>query len=325
MKLTVTGILLILLYNLLSATKGVYLASLLQAYHPVLILVACFSLVAVFFIAIQARSLRALSGRVRGATLDVIAINLTSAGSWFSFYYALKFLEPAVVTAISASMGPLSTILLARYLRPGKPATRVEMISSAGIFAAMLVLISGTWLGYSAVGAINAPRAAMGIGATLLCGMSVVGNTIFSKRLNDRQINPRAIMAVRFFLLIALGAILLPHGSAAVLASPGTLAPIFLIAVFGIIIPLYALQIGIARCEPIVVAMTLATAPLFVYAVQFFDARLHSSPTTLAGVALLMTFTLVGVVGGMRRGRAAAAIARPAVMPSAAPAGSSRI
>ncbi|WP_437487588.1 DMT family transporter [Sorangium sp. So ce1014] len=325
MSLTATGILLILVYNLLSATKGVYLASLLQAYHPVLILVACFSLVALFFVALQAMSLRRLVGRVRSAVPDVIAVNLTTAGSWFSFYYALKFLEPAVVTSISASVGPLSTILLAKRLRPGKPATRAEIVSSVGILGAMFVLISGTWLGYSAVGAIDAPRAAVGIAATLLCGICVVGNTIFSKRLNDRAMDSRAVMAVRFFILIALGTLLLPTGSVAALTSPGTLPPIFLIAIFGVIIPLYALQVGIARCEPIVVALTLATAPLFVYAVQFFDARLHASPITLVGVALLTMFTAVGAIGGLRRSRGAAVSAQGATLPCAGRAGARRI
>lgn len=65
----------------------------------------------------------------------------------------------------------------------------------------------------------------------------------------------------------------------------------------GLIVPLYSLQLGMERCDPLTIALLLATLPLFMYVIQVFDKRLTLSSYSLVGIILTVVFLLVSVVG----------------------------
>lgn len=56
------------------------------------------------------RGLPAALSPFREQRADVLAINGTTAVTWLSMLYALKFLEPAIVNVISLAIGPALTV-----------------------------------------------------------------------------------------------------------------------------------------------------------------------------------------------------------------------
>lgn len=295
------GILLIVAFNALSAAKEVYVAHLLQAAHPIVVLSFTFSITALFFLALEVRSFDSYIQSLRRQSVNVLLLNITTMVSWMSFFMALKFMEPAVADAIGFALGPILTIMLWRVLRPDRPATRSEVIAAIGILIGVLLLLGSTWIGRSAVGHISLNNNLLGLACSLLCGLAVVGNTIFSKRLSDHGMTARRIMAQRFLLLIVSGIALWPASVQLASITFEFIGIMLLIALLGVIVPLYLLQLGIERCEPVTVSLLLSCLPAFSLLLQLFDPRLSVSYYSVAGIILCVGFTGIGVISRIER------------------------
>jgi drug/metabolite transporter (DMT)-like permease len=290
------GVLLVLLYNALSASKGVYLGSLLQRLDPVVMLVGCFGLTAVFFNALQFRNIAAYVGAIRRNALDVVAANLFTCFGWYSFFLAMKYLEPAVSGAVSNAIGPVITLTLVGLgLMKSQDirVTRDGVLASVATMVAVLSLGYATWTGRTGVGGKSSWELSFGLAMAVLCGVCVVGNTVYGRRLARAGLPADQVMAARFFLLLAGGSLLLPDDAGQQIAE--NIESVLVIAGLGIIVPLYALQQGIARLSALTVLLLLATVPAFVFAVQTFDSRLGFSPVSLAGITLTVCFSAWGI------------------------------
>jgi drug/metabolite transporter (DMT)-like permease len=289
------GILCILLYLILSASQGVYLGSLLQRLDPVVLLVGSSGLAAGFFNMLQLRRLRVYACQLRQTWQDVLVLNAVSAVGWYSLFLALKYLEPAVSGALANAIGPLvllALVTLGGLHVPEVRATRSGVLAAAGTAAAVLFLGLTTWSGRSGVKAAPAGELALGLGMALLCGVCGVGTTVFSHRLKRNGFPADGVMAARFFALLVCGAFLLPDGAWGQFAA--NWATVVVIAALGFIAPLYALQLGIARVDPLTVAILVAMAPAFAFAVQALDQRLAFSASSLVGIGATIAFSLWG-------------------------------
>lgn len=295
------GIMLIIAFNVLSAAKEVYVAHLLQAAHPMVVLLFTFSITALFFLSLEVRSFASYVQGLRRQRVNVLLLNITTMVSWMSFFMALKFIEPAVADAIGFALGPILTIMMWRALRPDRPATRGEVVAAIGIFIGVLVLLGSTGSGRSAVGHISFNDNLLGLACSLVCGLAVVGNTIFSKRLSDSGMTAHRVMAQRFLLLIASGIALWPASVPLASITIEFMGIMLLIALFGVIIPLYVLQLGIERCEPVTVSLLLSCLPAFSLLLQLFDPRLALSYYSVAGIILCVGFTGIGIISRIER------------------------
>jgi hypothetical protein len=176
---------------------------------------------------------------------------------------------------------------------PDVRVTRGRVIAAAGTAAAVLFLGLTTWGGRSAVRGRPAGELALGLAMALLCGVCGVGTTIVSRRLKGNGFTADQVMAARFFALLLCGAVALPAGAWGQFAANVT--TVVIIATLGIIAPLYMLQLGIARVDPLTVHMLVAMVPAFVFAVQALDQRLAFSASSLLGVGATILFSLWGV------------------------------
>jgi drug/metabolite transporter (DMT)-like permease len=290
------GLFYVLIYNLLSGAKEVYFSSLVQGIPPIPTAVILFVYVTLFFNLLQLHELPARWQRLKAAGKDVFFLNLTSMASWFSFFYTLKYLEPAISSTIVLSIGPVLTLVFSSYFRPQSKVHWLERFASLGTLSTVALLIGATWIGRTAVGVMPLKNFIIGMSSCLICSVSVVGNTIFSKRLNDLKWTPKQIMADRFFLMILIGALFWPNSVAPLPLAFGDRLIIWpLASLLGVIAPLYALQMGIQRCEPIIVSLLLSTAPLFILLGQLMDHRFVWSNLSLVGIMISIVFTLIGV------------------------------
>jgi drug/metabolite transporter (DMT)-like permease len=291
-------------FALFTAALDVYAGNQLQAHDPATVAAISFTVACVFFIAVTAvrAGLVETFRPLRTSRYDVVMINVTTAVTWLSMLYALKFLEPAVVNVVGLALGPLFTILLSPLLRPGTSVLRTEILVSFGITALIGLLVWGSFTGRSGVGELGSTEVIVGVGLTLLTGIGSVANVIYSKRLSDTGLAPQSVLAIRFFLMLAVTWVLVATNDAPGLQA--ALVPSAVIAVIGVALPLYLLQVGIRHTEPITASILLTLSPLFAYLLQLPDRRLTPSALTLAGVLGITALVAVGTLARIRHDRA---------------------
>ncbi len=292
----------VLAFNLLSGIQAAYLSGLLQQANLFATIAVTFTLVGAFFLV--ASALRRRQGpapfRWKEVAPDLLAINLTTAGSWLGFFGALKFVEPAVVSALANAVGPLLTLFITTAVLKSERLSRHEIVAALGVLACMLMMVGTLYAGKGALGEMAPGQVFLGVAMSLLCGLSMVLNTIVSKRLNNRGVEPHAIMKFRFVLIVLVAyAVAGRDQTVATLQAHG--GALLLVAFVGNLVPLYVLQVGISKVPPLVVSFALVLAPLFYFGAQQFNSRLSFSAPTLLFIVLSLLCLSYGIFAKSRR------------------------
>jgi len=300
---TVRGLVLLLPYPALSAVVDVYASHGEQALDPAVVAAVAFTLTVAVF-AVLAAATRAtrpwqpsLDGPPSGpvATLssypgDVLAINISTALTWIALLYALKFLEPAVVNAVSLAIGPAVTAMASPLLRRGTSVLGAEAGISAAVFAVIVLLCWGSAAGLTSIGHVGPGRAAVGLAATLISGLGSAGTFIYAKRLSERGVRPSAVLSSRFYLAAGASWVIAVADHLPRLAA--SLIPGAVVAVIGVAVPAYLLQFAVRYTEPITISLLDNLAPLLTYLLQLADGRLRPSLFSLLGI-----LAITGLIG----------------------------
>ncbi|TNM28820.1 DMT family transporter [Streptomyces sedi] len=287
----------LLAYAVLAAAMDVYVGNRFEVVSPAAIAAVAFTLaVAVFAAADGAR--RRLRPAAPGALTrhrpDLIALNVTTAVTWLSTFYALDHLEPAVVNVVSLALGPVITVLAGPLLRRRSRVLGTEVAVSVGLCGLLGVLVWGSFSGRSGLGEIAAGDVARGLAFTLSCAAGSAANILYMKRLNDAGCDPGSVLATRFVLIgVVSWALVALEGAPGLHAA---LVPGVVVAVIGVGVPLCVLQAGVRHTEPITTSLLLCLSPLFALLLQLGDGRLRFSPLTLVGVVGVVALVAVGVL-----------------------------
>lgn len=286
----------ILVFNLLSGIQAVYLSGLLQKANLFATIAITFFFVSIFFLGVSFFMNREKNTDIPIAKFyNVLAINLTTAGSWLGLFVALKYIEPAVVSALANAIGPMLTLFITVKLAKSDKLTRAELVSAIGVFFCMMLMIHSTINGTSALGNISRNHAIIGITMSFLCGLSMVLNTIFSKRLSNQGVKPHSIMTFRFILIILVSAYIAGYNEIMVTMQQYWLR-LLLVAMLGNVLPLYILQVGISKVSPLIVSFALVLAPLFYFLSQQFSSRISFSAETLIFILCSLMFLSYGII-----------------------------
>ncbi|HEY2577318.1 MAG TPA: DMT family transporter [Streptosporangiaceae bacterium] len=280
----------------MTAALDVYAGSTVQSISPVVLAAISFSLTAAFFVALEAarHGPAATLRPLYALRHDVVAINVTTAVTWLSMLYALKYLEPAVVSVTVVALGPILTVVLGPMLRRGSFILRAETWVSVGILALLGVLVWESAIGRSGVGSLGTGQVVAGFLFALACGVGSMANIIYMKRLSEAGQTPQAVLAIRFFLMIAITWVLTAFVSRPQLSE--AFWPSVLVAVIGVGLPIYVLQIGIKHTEPITTSLLISASPLVTLLLQLFDRRLDPSPLSFVCTFAVVILVAVGVV-----------------------------
>ncbi len=177
----------------------------------------------------------------------MVRMNVLSAITFVGFYASLTLIPASTTNALETAVGP---IVVAH-------STRRSRSTAALLGALALALAIHSWdsSGWAAVsGALLA----------VVAGWGMARIAVLSRRLGDLGVGAITVTAHRFHATYLLaGALWLSTGAdttgVAVLAGYGLLA---------VVAPLFLLQVGLQRADPLAATMVVVAAPSITYAVQ---------------------------------------------------------
>jgi drug/metabolite transporter (DMT)-like permease len=245
------------------------------------------------------RQVRALIGHVG----LFFALNATTAAAWIMIFFALKNLEPAIVSTLYTGIGPtavlaLSALGLAMTKRPD--IGRIEFAAHLGVLASLIAIALVAVLGQSGLSGPSVGTRLAAVALAVVGGILIAVGHMIARRLGDLGVGSVALMGLRFPLTLGI-AIIAEFALDQNLPRPDAEAlPLLAATAFAlIVIPSFFLQLGVARTSPLTVNVIRALGPTFVFAAQQFDGRLHFSGGTLA---CILAFVFFETIASMLRG-----------------------
>lgn len=195
-----------------------------------------------------------------------------------------------MASAIITGLAPLLIVLIyPLFARSEKREYRLVFLIGIALCSIWLGWLSiqegGTKNGYSF------QQVASGIGFAVACALFSLFSNIFSKKLSNHGCPPETIMAHRFYLTIAITFAYSSVVSELSDVMGSAFSGVVLLAILGVIVPLWCLQYAIKVLTPVKVMVFMAVSPAFTF--RLFDPRLSPSPFSFVAILLLCFFSVV--------------------------------
>jgi drug/metabolite transporter (DMT)-like permease len=291
------GSLLVLGFVLLSAVRDVYFGHTFQSVgFFTVILIGC-TICTAFFLVVSALRRGSGLGVLRRNIGIVVAVNVTTAIAWIFYFFALTHISPAVANTLYSGIGPLAIIALEAAgwrIVARAPVRRMEAVLFVGVGISLFLIAFGAVRGFSGVQGKSPHLSIAGVVLAAIAGVSLVVSILYTRKLHDRGVGSDAILATRFILIVVIAAVAEAYNDRSLLGYPPTeLAWLGLSASVLIVMPIYVLQLGIARSVPLTANIIRALGPVAVFGAQLVDPRVVFSSYMLC--ALL--FYAVCIIG----------------------------
>jgi len=223
-------------------------------------------------------------------------ISLATAAAWNCYFFALTHIEPAVANTLFSGSGPIVVVLASLFASEEKriyERRRLEKFCYAGLCATMIAIVIVAVSGRSGLGATTPLAALLGSLTAIASGTLIAVSLLISRRLNEEGLTANTIMAVRFSLgvLVAANIIYAQEQPSGIALDKATLT-VSIAALCLIVLPSYALQIGVSQTAPLTVQVIVSLSPIMVFAAQLLDGRTHYAPATLICVIFYGIFIL---------------------------------
>ncbi len=297
------GPLLVLAFGLSQAFRDVYFGHLFQGVDFFAVILMAFVLSTAIFGPIALIRARAELAIVRSNWRDVLAMNVTTAIAWNCYFFGLTHLEPSIVNTVHSGMAPLTVAVMGacgvKLAKPHRIGPR-EWGSYAGIALSIAALGWVVLAGDSGVAGADMATRAIALVLLVGGGTSITVSLLYAKRLNDRGVGSAAVTTVRYILMIAVAAVVeIARGGPSGISGAGNAAFLAVAATALIVLPLYAMQVGTALTAPLTGQIIRALGPVFVFALEQFDGRLHYSAPVLA---CILAYSACVVAGNLAHG-----------------------
>lgn len=272
----------VLLAVLLQAGGQVAYGTYLRTLPSPLFVFASFLAAMLFFLAV--------SGRGAGAPAwkPLLVLNVATALTFLSFFYALKLVEPAIAGAINVGIAPLAAVLIALATTGSRPSAR-RLVVCLGVFFGCAVLAVSATRGHGSTD-VSTGWVWSGVLASVATGCGAVLITMASKALLDRGWASGAVLAHRFYLIlpVSLSLALATSDPSWIDWSLHLVLTVGAVAAFGVVAPLYLLQVGIRRTDPYTVMVTMAAMPIVTFALQGLSPAYAWTWPTALGLAVII-------------------------------------
>ena len=295
-----SGVTFVLMYVTVASTGSVYTGGLLEDVDPNVLLFLAFLITTLFFLSATLLGREQSTTRISHHIRDVSLLNLFTVTSWVGFFYALENLEPAIVNALFIGIGPIVSLISNAVLRRHAKVHPVDIVACLGVLIASGFLMWTALSGNSSLQGRSTQEIGLGLFFALLGGVTIPLAVIYSKKLHEAGFVTNQIMAHRFYFLIFLLIFLMESRQVFPVAVNYPME-VLLVTFLSVLLPLYFLQLGIKKIEPVLVQIIIASSPVVIFLCQLFDERLVASVYSLVGVAILALFAGVAIVSNIRR------------------------
>lgn len=298
-----TGIAIGLIFSFISAIFDVYVAFVTQVLSTLLVIFYCFTASTVFFAACAfRRKANVLFSKLADSWWLVIIVNVSVLMNWGGLFYALRYLEPAVVGVASVACGPALTliIVLAKKKRSAKVAF-IDALVSCLVLISVGIMLFNSFAGDSGIATTTVEQRLLGIASVLVCAVGTVMYTVFSKELFARQWSVYETLAVRNVAMIGVCLIAIPAAGESFVLDSNLILPMIILVAVGHLLPIYLIQKTIYCLTPIHVSLVLLTLPVFVLLLQYFDARVEFSIASVTAVGIIVFLLLGRALFALRR------------------------
>lgn len=281
------GRVMIVLAVLLQAIGKVAFGTWLAAFPSPLFVFISFAATAAFFLALSRQGAGKQSWRA------LLLLNASTALTFLCFFYALKLIEPAIVGAVEIGIRPVLAVLIGLILSGERPGS-MRILVCIGILIGCAVLAVAAQRGSGF--AVDGNDAWIGLAASVAAGVGAVLITMASKTLLNQGWKFGAVLAHRFYLILPISLVLSWDVNLAAIDWSGTLvAALVAVSLIGVLAPLYLLQIGIGRCDPYTVMVTMAALPVLTFIIEGFSPLYTWSWLTAGGLLIVTGFLLLDV------------------------------
>ncbi|HVV92287.1 MAG TPA: hypothetical protein VHD15_02600 [Hyphomicrobiales bacterium] len=287
---------LVVLFSLSQAFRDVYFSDTFQGVDFFAVLLLASGLSTVIFAVVTLLRVPGDFARLAREWRTVLGMNLTTAGAWPFYFYALTHLEPSIVNTLHSGIAPLAVVVLGAFglqIAKPRPIGRTEALCYGGIAASLAALWWVVLSGRSGLAQGGLGTVLPALAVLLISGTSITTSQLFSKRLNDRGISSAAVTAVRYLFLVVMGVgVEAARGGMHGVGGPGQLAVLAVAATALMVLPIYILQLGIARTAPLTAQVIRTLGPVFVFALEQLDQRIAYSGPVLAGIVAYSLFAI---------------------------------
>ncbi len=298
-----TGLIIGLVFCLISAIFDVYVAFMTQAISTLLVMFYCFAASAIFFAACTLRrSANILCSKIIEHWHLVVTVNISVLLNWGGLFYALRYLEPAVVGVASVACGPALTLIIALVNKRSAKVAFVDTLVSCLVLISVAIMLFNSFAGDSGIATTTVEQRLLGIASVLVCAVGTVMYTVFSKELFERRWSIDEILAVRNIAMIGVCVIAIPATGGSFLLGREWVLPMIMLVVVGHVLPIYLVQKTIYYLTPIHVSLVLLTLPVFVLLLQYLDARIEFSIASVAAVSVIVVLLAGRALCAMKRG-----------------------
>lgn len=266
------GILFLLGWCIVSAIARIITANSVHLYDPYIICFNIFLITTLFYLIFCLSEWKEYIFIIKKNYFNIFMLNFSSFGSWFFLIYPMTIIQPSVVSTISLGIGPLSGILLSTLILKSNITPQIEkifiFIITIFIFLlCMLCLFQKSGILLSTATHTQIIRALL---SCFICGFFTNVNNLFAKKLANKHVKPKQILALRFWLIAIISPIL------AIFFSPKwntyTFSEFFImlkLATLLIIIPLYFAQQAIQYLSSSVISMIAPLMPILLTLFQW--------------------------------------------------------
>jgi drug/metabolite transporter (DMT)-like permease len=300
------GVVLGLLFCFISAAFDVYVAFLTQTISTMVVIFYCFISSATLFLAYTLlKNKKSLLFKLKRDFPFVILVNVSVLFNWGGLFYALRYLEPAVVGVASVACGPALTLIISALDKESSKAGRIETVISYLVLLSVGVMLYNSFVGDSGISSTTKEQRILGIISVVLCALGTVLYTIVSKRLFSRAWAVYEILATRNIIMIMLCVFFILKSGASFGMTNSLIIPMMILVVVGHLLPIYLIQKTIFHLSSIHVSLVLLTLPVFTLMLQYLDSRVEFSTPSIAAIViivLLLSVLALNKINATRRG-----------------------
>ena len=239
---------------------------------PVILLAYSFLISAIYFNVINIRKYHSIVKMYKSNFGLVVGLNIATAITWAATFSGLKYSQPDIFVGLAYGFLTICITLLTISNKKAWSLIKIELIFAALIFLVMVLLVVDDF--YVAA---NISTVLVSIFAALIMAIAGAFGIIYQHQLARLKYSATQVLAIRFNLLVIISLFILlavSHVSTTIISYWYL---IILVALSSVMLPLYFLQKGIERIDPVFVTFIIPFVPIMTFVLELFNPKFQFS------------------------------------------------